>query len=268
MDKTANDKDRPPEKLRYAIFAILTAVLVAVLLTSYWQEKVRILRGELMVAGATRTYRLALPLAEATRKRPVIFALHGALDTTDQMAESTGLDSFAASHDAIVVYLQGRLLNWPPSIPPENPSLAEPDYAFFRQMCGVVEAEYDGDPDRTYLVGVSQGAAMVNLMIANCSDLIDAAVCNCGWLPSPLDASQIETNNKCPILYVVGDQDLQVPEKAVRQGQEAFAAAGHPTRLELIFGHGHGWGREHGVNELMWEFLQRESTRQKHVEDN
>ncbi|GAB5406187.1 MAG: hypothetical protein Aurels2KO_44180 [Aureliella sp.] len=171
------------------------------------------------------------------------------------MAAQTGLDEFAIRHDAIVVYLQGRLLNWPPSIPADNPTVADADYAFFRAMCDKVEKEHGGDPSRIYLVGVSQGGAMVNLMVANCSERIAAAVCNCGWLPKPMGESPIQTSRKCPMLYVVGDQDRQVPEKTVRAGEHAFAAAGHSTRFVAVKDHGHSWGKEHGVNELVWDFL-------------
>lgn len=207
------------------------------------------------VDGMRREYRLVVPRSVAGKRDvPVLFALHGANDTVDYMAEHTGLDELAIEKGFLLVYLQGRLLNWPPFIPPENPTLMEPDAAFLRAMCDRVTNEHGGDPRRIYVLGVSQGGAAANLLTAMCSERIAATVVGCGWLPDPLGDAPLETANKCPMLFVVGSRDRQVPPDFVREGHDAFERAGHPVEFRVIEGFGHGWPRRE--NERVWEFLE------------
>jgi predicted esterase len=100
---------------------------------------------------------------------------------------------------------------------------------------------------------VSQGGAAANLLTAMCSERIAATVVGCGWLPDPLGDAPLETANKCPMLFIVGSRDRQVPPEFVRVGHDAFERAGHPVEFRVIEGFGHGWPRRE--NERVWEFL-------------
>lgn len=226
-----------------------------------FEPGIEIRHETIQIDGLPREYRLVIPdaltLADASMQFPLVFALHGAIDTTDEMAEYTGLDKLSAEQNFVLVYLQGRLLNWPPFIPPENPTVMEPDLRFFRRMCKKMTAQHPVDSTRIYVVGVSQGGAMTNVITANCSDLIAAAACNCGWLPEPLGATPLPTDNKCPMLFISGTRDRQVPESSVREGYNAFQAADHPVFFHRLEGAGHGWNRKSGVNTLVWQFLSR-----------
>jgi polyhydroxybutyrate depolymerase len=216
-----------------------------------------IVLGTLIVNGQPREYRMVVPRAiQGTRGVPVVIALHGALDTMEDMAEHTGLDELAVEKGFLLVYLQGRLLNWPPSISPENPEVMEPDFEFFRAMCDRLVSEHHADPRRIYLVGVSQGGAMANAVTAKCSERIAATVAACGWMPEPFDVEPLETPNKCPMLFLVGSRDRQVPVEFVQVGHDAFERAGHPVELRVIEGFGHGWPR--AENERVWEFLSKQ----------
>ena len=211
----------------------------------------------LVVGGETREYRLVRPLEETVGKKlPVIFAFHGALDLTDEMAVYTGLDELVEEHEVLLVYPQGRLRNWPPYIAPENPDVVDREIEYFLALCDHIAAEEAGDPSRFYLVGVSQGGAMVNLVVNFCSERVAAAVCNCGWLPSPLGDAELLTVHKCPMLFIVGENDRQVPPNVVGEARRAFAAAGHPTEWLQIPDFGHGWARDRGLNPVVWNFLE------------
>ena len=123
---------------------------------------------------------------EGRMPAPVLFVFHGAIDTTEQAAEYTQLDRLASSQGVYVVYPQGRFLNWPPSIPPENPECIEPDLALFDALCREFARRYPVDTKRIYVTGMSQGAAFVNLLVAKRSERIAAAASHSGWLPDPL----------------------------------------------------------------------------------
>ncbi|WP_428307068.1 alpha/beta hydrolase family esterase [Lacipirellula sp.] len=244
-----------------------------------WRPQATVVHGSMIVDGEQRDYRLVLPRqiqdrrahpkrTEHVDKRaegfipsvlpehdvPVIFALHGAIDTVDEMAGYTELDRLAIEKGFLLVYLQGRMLNWPPFIPPENPGIYEPDVKFFNEMCDFVVREHGVDPQRIYLLGVSQGGAAANALTAMCSERIAATVVGCGWLPEPLGETPLQTVHKCPVLFLVGDRDRQVPPEYVRKGYDAFERAGHPVEFRMVEGFGHGWPRRE--NERVWEFLQ------------
>lgn len=225
------------------------------LIWSTRQPSVQVEMREVQVADLTRKFRVVKPTAlQQDSHPPLVIALHGALDTTEQMAESTQLDELCANQGFVLVYLEGRSLNWPPFIPDELPDIFEPDLAFFDAVCDQMEKE-GIDPARIYLVGVSQGGCMANVVAMKRSERLAAVVVNCGWVPKPLESVPPATPHKCPMLFIVGSEDTQVDAKTVRVGVELFKMAGHPVRFEVLRGAGHGWNAAYGVNDMVWEFL-------------
>ncbi len=221
-----------------------------------WPLPMSVLNSSITVDGEDREYRVVIP--ESVRHKrliPVVFALHGAFDTTSEMAEYTALDRLAVQEGFLLVYLQGRHRSWPPSISPENPNVMVPDIRFFETMCDVMVREHHADPSRIYVVGVSQGGAMANALTVQCSQRIAATVSCCGWLPEPLGQEPLDTQHKCPMLFIVGSQDVQVSPATVRTVSDVFARAGHPVEFWLIEDFGHGWPPNPGGNDRIWEFL-------------
>jgi poly(3-hydroxybutyrate) depolymerase len=259
----AEHHSRSTKNCAWRRLLLLSAVIafVVAMATFFWLSigsplrlPIAISNESMKVEGIKRTYRLVIP--DSTRGQesfPLVFALHGALDTTEEMAVYSDLDRLAAEKGFLLVYLQGRLLNWPPSIPAENSTYIDNDLRFFEAMCDEMANKHGADLQRIYVVGVSQGGAMANLLTAKCSERIAATVCCCGWMPHPLDEAPLNTKYKCPILFLVGSEDRQVPPEMVRKGHAAFAREGHPVEFRLIPGLGHGWP---GVNEEIWEFLE------------
>lgn len=237
---------------------IVGLLFVAAGLWLIWSTRspsVQVEMREMQVADLTRKFRVVKPTAlQRDSHPPLVIALHGALDTTEQMAESTQLDELCASQGFVLVYLEGRNLNWPPFIPEESPDIYEPDLAFFDAVCDQMEKE-GIDPGRIYLVGVSQGGCMANVVAMKRSERLAAVVVNCGWVPKPLESVPPATSHKCPLLFIVGSEDTQVDVKTVRVGYELFKTAGHPVRFEVLRGAGHGWNAAYGVNDMVWEFL-------------
>jgi polyhydroxybutyrate depolymerase len=241
-------------RVRTPLGVALLAALVGVSFWELWFPPAAITHGAITVGDMRREYRLVVPRSiRGQASVSVLFALHGANDTTDEMAAHAGLDELAVESGFLLVYLQGRHFNWPPFIPPENPTLLEPDLAFFRAMCDLVVSRHHADPRRIYLLGVSQGGAMANAITAKCSERIAATVVGCGWMPEPLDVEPLKTRHKCPLLFVVGSNDTRVPPDVVRVGLEAFEREGHPVEMWVIEGFGHGWPREE--NGRVWEWL-------------
>jgi dienelactone hydrolase len=64
----------------------------------------------------------------------------------------------------------------------------------------------------------------------------------------------LNTGNKCPMLFIAGAQDKQVPCAVVLAASKCFEKEGHPIDF-LTHRGGHGWNHELGVNEALWRFL-------------
>ena len=216
-----------------------------------------ILREQILVVdGSQRTYRLVIPDSlDAALPSPLIVALPGAGDSPEEMAQYTHLDSLAVKHGFCLVYLEGRHRNWPPSIPEEDPDYIIPDLAYFDAICHELIGQYDLDSGRIYVVGISQGGAFVNLLVAKRSSNIAAALCHSGWLPKPLPDDGIHAARKSPILFVVGAEDRQVPPNLVEIATECFRREGHPVEFWKIPGLGHGWCQASDFNERVWRYL-------------
>ncbi len=256
--KSRSPKNRGSKRVvpLLALVAFVAAMVIGFWVAKeyFWRLPVTISNESTVVEGVERRYRLVIPdSVRGTQNLPVVFALHGALDTTEEMAVYSDLDRLAAEKGFLLVYLQGRLLNWPPSIPEENPTYIDNDLRFFEAMCDEMAKGHGADSKRVYVVGVSQGGAMANLLTAKCSERIAATVCCCcGWMPHPLDEAPLNTKYKCPVLFLVGSADQQVPPSMVRTAHDAFKRDGHPVEFRMLPGLGHGWPE---VNDEIWEFL-------------
>jgi poly(3-hydroxybutyrate) depolymerase len=238
------------------VIVAAACILVFLVLQSSSNLPARIEHRTIVVDGVERSYRLVIPDEELTgTRRPLLVALHGALDTTDEMAAYTQLDRLAVEKNFLLVYPQGENLNWHPMIPIDNPEVAAADILFIDLLCDDLTQTLDGDPKRIYVAGVSMGGAMCTLLLTHLSERFAGAVCNCGWLPDPLGKEPLNTKNKCPILFYTGAEDRQVSSQQVQDAREAFEKAGHPTQLKTIQGFGHGWAVKHGINEEIWSFL-------------
>ena len=242
---------------------LLAALLAVVSAGWYWLGKpaVTVFPEETIEVGEyTYAYRLVVPDALPGEGRiPVVFAFHGALDTTEQAAEYMQLDRLAADACVYVVYPQGRHLGWPPFIPEGNPECIEPDLQMFETLCDELIDHYRADPDRMYAVGVSQGGAFVCLLAARRSERLAAAVVHSGWLPQPLPTTGIHAARKCPIAFVAGSVDRQIPPEVVREAHDCFEREGHPTEFWLLEGIGHRWALPCDINSRVWAYLARHS---------
>jgi len=180
--------------LASAIVGCLAVILFIVWLRTshYWPMPITVLDSSMAVDGEHREYRLVTPDAvQGLDLIPVVFALHGALDSTSQMANTrtwttlpsrmafAGVSSRASSQLA-ALHSTGQ------------PSCVVPDLRFFEAMREEMVSKHHADPRRVYVVGVSQGGAMANVLTAKCSRLIAATVCCCGWLPEPLGPRAFE----------------------------------------------------------------------------
>jgi poly(3-hydroxybutyrate) depolymerase len=251
-------------KKRRWVWWLLTALAVGII--AGWRVhrgttrlRATVLREQTIdVQGVPRHYRLVIPDSlDGQTPAPVLFAFHGAGDTPEEMARYTDLDQLAASEGFYLVYPQGRHLSWPPMILADNPEYVNRDLVFFDALCDALSERYRVDERRVYATGLSQGAAFVNLLVAKRSEKLAAAASHSGWLPDPLPSEGIHAQRKCPVMFIAGSKDGQIPPATVKEACECFQREGHPVQFCLIERLGHEWALEHGVNERIWRFLSR-----------
>lgn len=209
-----------------------------------------VLNGEATTVGGTnRSFRLATP-AERTGAMPLVVVFHGLGDSPESMAAYSGLDGLAASHGCVVAYPAAVNGMWRVRGTKASDILANPDIAFFDQLLSNLSQRFRLDSNRVYLVGMSNGAEFVHLLLKARASEVAAAVAHSGSSPVPIS----ETAVGPPIMLIAGSQDAFVVD-ALRSDLQAYQRAGDLAELIVVEGLGHEWSRDH--NEVMWRFLCR-----------
>ncbi|HVW36329.1 MAG TPA: PHB depolymerase family esterase, partial [Pirellulales bacterium] len=111
--------------------------------------------------------------------------------------------------------------------------------------------QFDIDPSRVYVVGMSNGASFVQLLTAARPDKIAAAAAHSG--PDPReDRSSV---GGPPIVLIVGDEDFA--HFAMQSDAKRYRTGGRMVEFISIPGWGHAWSTKH--NSQIWRYLSRNS---------
>lgn len=109
---------------------------------------------------------------------PLVVVLHGCAQTATEMAEQSGWNTLADSNNFMVLYPQQKVennlnkcFNWY-----ENMDISKNDgeSATIREMIQYAIQNYDIDPSKIFISGMSAGGAMTNVLLANYPDLFDS----------------------------------------------------------------------------------------------
>lgn len=164
--------------------------------------------------GRERSYRLFVPEASSGSKAmPLVMALHGGGGDAERLERGLGLNALATTHGFAVVYPQGVERSWNDGRSSEKINaqrLAVDDVGFLSAVIEAVGQEIDLDPDRVYIMGISNGAMMSFRMICERAELFAAAATAIGMLPKNLEA-QCAPSRPVPLLSLMGTEDPIVP---------------------------------------------------------
>ena len=235
--------------MKYAATAIAIVVaicLVAVLALREPPLAADVYPAESLHVGKTRReFRLVVP-HDVSTPTPVVFAFHGLGDSTESMAEYSNLDRLAAQHGFILVYPAGQNAMWTTHVDLDDSSINW-DVAFFDWVLDHLSGKYQIDRRRVYVVGMSNGAAFVHVMMAIRSGTVTAFVAHSGSKPPRLPAPHFQR----PIMLIAGEEDGAALTS--KQDAEEYQRNGHKVQLVLVPHLGHEWSAAH--NESMWQFL-------------
>ena len=201
------------------------------------------------VDGAMRRYRLLVPRSvNLARSAPLVVAFHGMLvDDKDLMPEYTRLNETAERHGFLIAYpnaVGGAWGLWPRKI--------VNDIAFFDALLARLSADYRIDPDRIYLLGMSNGGYFAHLLAKERSTTIAAVASHSG----PLGLQTlfgVNAARKFPVLIVHGTQDWIFSPWLARENAERYRREGHAAKYVEVAGLGHAWA--YGINEQIWQFF-------------
>ncbi len=244
------------------LFFGLCALAASITSTSGAQET-GFLNRTVEVDGTKYRYQVYVPPDwTANSKWPVILALHGAGERGDDGLVQTdvGLGGAIRKHvdryPAIVVMPQCRKGVWWQDPAMEAQALAALDRAM---------KEFNGDPDRTYLTGLSMGGYGTWALAAKYPDRFAAIAPVCGGIRRPVRpgvppqapdepgvdpyAAAAQKIGKIPTWIFHGGADPTVPVAESRKMAEALKAAGNDAKYTEYEGVGHNsWDRAY--NEL------------------
>lgn len=227
---------------------------------------------EVSVDGSVHRYQVFVPSqAAGGRRPPVILFLHGSGERGDdnrkQVAVGLGpyLQRHAAGFPAIVVF-------------PQSPEDASWDGATARMALATLDdasREFNGDPDRTYLTGMSRGGYGVWELALMQPARFAALVPVCGGITAPRAVSDLhviavvnaadpfavaaQRLARVPAWLFHGARDDVVDPAQSRRMHAALQAAGAPVRhTEFPEANHNAWDPAYATPELWdWLFAQR-----------
>ena len=182
-------------------------------------------------AAGRRSYKLYVPSRHhAGERRPLVVMLHGGTQDADDFAAGTRMNELAEEHGFLVAYPRqckranaSLCWNW---FKPEDQVRGAGEPSIIAGMTSEIVAEYDIDPQRVFVAGLSAGGAMASVMAANYPEIYTAVGVHSG-LPyrSATDVASAFTAMR-------GDAGLPGRQRKSRR------ASDHALRVRTIVFHG------------------------------
>ena len=241
---------------RSALGRTLVPIALALVLAAGCATQPEPKRGEfpnesLTVGQAKREYRLFVPAsANLRRPLPLVVAFHGMLvDSKDVMPTYTKLNETAERHGFLIAYPNAAGGVW--GLLPDKIAA---DIAFFDALLARLAATYPIDPQRVYVLGMSNGAYFAHLLAKERSNVIAAVAAHSGALGLQT-LGGVHAERKFPVLIVHGAQDFIFPAWIARENAEKYRREGHEVEYIEVPRLSHVWASDADVNERIWRFF-------------
>lgn len=172
----------------------------------------RVRDGVLQIGGLERTYLVRLPPSyEASRRWPLVLALHGGGGRGRDMERLTHLGEIADRRGFVVVYPDGYWRRWADgrgTTPPERAGVD--DVAFVAALLDELGRSLAIDPARVYATGISNGGFFANRLACELAGRIAAVAAVAATIGESL-AARCRPSRPVPVLIIHGARDPLVP---------------------------------------------------------
>jgi poly(hydroxyalkanoate) depolymerase family esterase len=181
-------------------------------------------------AAGRRNYKLYVPHRQHAGRRPLLVMLHGGTQDADDFAAGTRMNVLAEEHGFIVAYPSqcknansSLCWNW---FKPEDQVRGAGEPSIIAGITDEIVAEYDIDPQRVFVAGLSAGGAMAGVMGATYPEVYAAVGVHSG-LPY-----RSATDVASAFSAMRGDPGLQ------RRQRKTGPRSDHALRVRTIVFHG------------------------------
>ncbi|MDB5309094.1 MAG: phospholipase/Carboxylesterase [Gemmataceae bacterium] len=205
------------------------------------------------VGTQKRAFRLVVPTTvDLTKPAPLVIAFHGmGIDSKDVMPKYTRLDELAADKKFVLAYPGAAGRSW--GLAPDKVTA---DLAFFDALLDHLTRRHKIDPDRVYVIGMSNGGYFAHLVGAERSKTVAAVASHSG--PLGLQTlGGINAKRKFPVMIVHGDADRLLPVEWARENRDKYTKEGHEVKYVEVAGLGHLWATKQKINDQLWEFFEK-----------
>ena len=212
-------------------------VLALVLLLAAWAAYRLADRtnGSLESGGESRRYLLYVPESyDPSAPAPLVISLHGFAQWPAHQSGLTGWKDLADEHGFILVHPSGTGFpkRWRTGLQGTDPS---PDVTFISDLIDKLESEYNIDPGRIYVNGLSNGGGMSALLACKLADRVAAMGSVAGAYTFPWSAC--ESARPVPAMIFHGTADPIVPYGGGLAGDARFNLPAVPAWVEGLAGH-------------------------------
>ena len=183
----------------------------------------------------TRHYLIHTP-SNLPADAPLLFMLHSYMGSAEETQSATNLNQIADKHGFVVVYPQGVVdivgsTHWNAKF---TLSLTD-DIGFLSNLASSIQQEYNLDPSRTYVAGISNGGFMSYVLAMEAPDVFHGAASIIGTMSGASWASR-EAGSSFPLLQISGVDDEVVP---IDGSLDTIGGAGGAPAMDVIIEY---WG--------------------------
>ncbi len=175
-------------------------------------------RATIDVGGQKRVLRLVEHARLKRTPRTTIIVFHAGTGSVSRLRRSLGLDEFARSNGAALVYPVAVGAKWDIGKAGEPPSK---DMEFVRAIVAKLIKDGVADRRRIYVAGVSSGGMLAMRLACESADLFAGAAAVISNMPADL-APGCKPSKPIPFLLVDGASDPQMPWEGGKAGLDDY----------------------------------------------
>ena len=168
--------------------------------------------GHILHDSIERSYLFFVPSSNNFARHPILIVLHGGGGSGEGMVYLTRFSDYAKDHEFIVIYPNGFKNRWNDgrNLKTETDLKKTDDVGFILKIVNSIVEHYNGDPNRVYITGLSNGGFMSYRFLCEESNRISGIAPVAAGISIPL-SEKCNIQNPKPFLLVQGKKDQVVP---------------------------------------------------------